>query len=357
MDARPQSKWLDKLVFLGTGTSSQVPAIPCVTGAVTGCVTCEDAMKPGSKNRRGCTAALAIGSAPGGPSSCIVIDCGKTFYQSALDCFPKYGLKRIDAVLLTHAHADAILGLDDLRSWTMRGTIQDYVDVFLTQECFSTVQNTFPYLVNRKLATGGGDVGALRWHIISATERFYVGPHKVPIDPLRVDHGYAGPERHPFECLGFRIDTMSYISDCHNIPQATTDKMIGSTAIVLDALMMRPHPSHYSVPQAIEYALGFADQQSAQGQGVPLVLFTDVCHRMEHHSFEASVQQFLAGLNAYREKHQDATGAWWEEIWDARENEESLELRLRSDPGAMQQRCLPEMHVTYDGLCIDFRKV
>lgn len=212
---RPQSTWLDKVVFLGTGTSSQVPAIHCVTGSGSGCLTCEDAMRPGSRNRRGCTSAVAVGSDPrSGQRSCILIDCGKTFYQSALAWFPRFGLEKIDAVLLTHAHADAILGLDDLRSWTMGGIIQDHVDVYLTQECFATVQSTFPYLVNRQLATGGGDVGALRWHIVSSTERFHVGPHDVPIDPLRVEHGYSGPERRPFECLGFRIDTLSYVSDC-----------------------------------------------------------------------------------------------------------------------------------------------
>ena len=84
-------------------------------------------MKPGSKNRRFCTSLVAIGSEPGRPdtSSTILIDCGKSFYESALRYFPSNGLSKIDAVLLTHPHADAVLGLDDLRSWTMNGCIQD----------------------------------------------------------------------------------------------------------------------------------------------------------------------------------------------------------------------------------------
>ena len=153
-----KSTWLDKVIFLGTGTSSQVPAIHCVTGSRRHCITCTDAMKPGSKNRRFCTSLVAIGSEPGRPdtSSTILIDCGKSFYESALRYFPSNGLSKIDAVLLTHPHADAVLGLDDLRSWTMNGCIQDYVDIYLTQECMQTVGQMFPYLVDTSRATGGG---------------------------------------------------------------------------------------------------------------------------------------------------------------------------------------------------------
>lgn len=173
-------------------------------------------MNPGSKNRRFCTSLVAVGSEPERPEtrSTILIDCGKSFYESALRFFPRYGLRKIDAVLLTHAHADAILGLDDLRSWTMGACIQPYVDIYLTEECLQTVQQTFPYLVDTLRATGGGDVGALRWHIIDAHSSFCAGSQNVLVEPLRVEHGFVPPDRRPFECLGFRIDTLSYISDC-----------------------------------------------------------------------------------------------------------------------------------------------
>lgn len=214
---RARSEWLEQLVFLGTGTSGQVPTIHCVTDASTHCATCTDAMKPDSHNRRGCTSVVVVGSPPAAPTqrSTILIDCGKSFYSSALRFFPPNGLRRIDAVLLTHAHADAILGLDDLRSWTIGGCVQPYVDVYLTPTCLRTVETTFPYLVDRSLSTGGGDVGTLRWHLIEPSDKpFVVGPHAVPVTPLPVQHGFIGADREPFECLGFRIDSMSYISDC-----------------------------------------------------------------------------------------------------------------------------------------------
>ena len=211
-----RATWLEDVIFLGTGTSSQVPAIHCVTESDSLCATCTEAMNPGSKNRRLCTSLIAVGSEPGHPEtrSAILIDCGKSFYEAALRFFPRHGLRSIGAVLLTHAHADAMLGLDDLRSWTMGGCIQPFVDVYLTEECLQTVQQTFPYLVDTSRATGGGDVGALRWHVINAHEPFFAGPQNVLVQPLRVEHGFMPPDRHPFECLGFRIDTMSYVSDC-----------------------------------------------------------------------------------------------------------------------------------------------
>ncbi|KAI5475376.1 hypothetical protein MNV49_001480 [Pseudohyphozyma bogoriensis] len=94
-----------ELLILGSGGSAAVPSIVCVTSPETGCQGCLATLKPGGeKNIRGNTGAVTI-----------LIDCGKTFREQALKIFPKKGLRKIDAVVLTHHHADAIDGLDDLR--------------------------------------------------------------------------------------------------------------------------------------------------------------------------------------------------------------------------------------------------
>lgn len=214
------STWLEKVVFLGTGTSGQVPAIHCVTRPdYGGCEACQDATtNPTGKNRRGCTAAVLVGRASGDPdASAVLIDCGKTFYSNAVVQFPRNGIRGIRAVLLTHAHADAILGLDDLRAWTMGGLIQPFVEVYLTQECMVVVEAMFPYLVDRSKSTGGGDVPSLRWNIIDKDLPFSIpashGRKPIRVTPLPVLHGFVGRSS-PFWSLGFRVDTFSYISDC-----------------------------------------------------------------------------------------------------------------------------------------------
>lgn len=359
--AAPASKWLDEVILLGTGTSGQVPAVHCVTSDES-CATCTDAMVPGSKNRRQCTSAVVVGSPPGAPQerSTILIDCGKSFYPSALAAFSKHGLRRIDAVLLTHAHADAMLGLDDLRSWTIGGHIQPYVDVYLTPTCMDTVQTTFPYLIDRSRSTGGGDVGALRWHLIDPeVPSFSVGPHRVPVTPLLVEHGFAGPNRAPFECLGFRIDSMSYISDCHRISDATTQRVAGSDLFILDALKMNRHTSHFSIPQAIDYTLALAQQHPP---APTLTLFTDLTHQTEHYATEEALQQLLAGLRAYAASQSgSAQPRWWAAAWDDAENEASLMLRTRRGlaldaSGTPHHPLVPAMHLAYDGQLIQFRK-
>lgn len=134
--------------------------------------------------------------------------------------------------------------------------------------------------------------------------------------------------------------------------------MLGSTALVLDGLKMQPHASHFSVPQAIEYALEYTNAQSANGQDAPLVLFTDMAHRMEHSSSEAALQKLVAGLSVYRADHADAAGHWWEAVWDARQNEHSDNLALTSGGGvpATGTPLVPQMHFSYDGMCVDFCK-
>jgi phosphoribosyl 1,2-cyclic phosphodiesterase len=111
-------------LFLGTGTSSTVPAIHCLTDPATGCLCCRSTMRPGGeRNKRRNTAAIVRVTQPDDqPPKCvarvavcaysaddaprtILIDCGKSFYAAATEWFPKHGLRQLDAVLLTHPHA------------------------------------------------------------------------------------------------------------------------------------------------------------------------------------------------------------------------------------------------------------
>lgn len=383
---RVASKRVKRFVFLGTGTSGQVPAIGCLLPGPSSsknnrsneaCRACQDAIVPGSKNRRGCCSlAVVVGddesrAKRGNGEGLILIDCGPTFYASAISYFACNGLRRIDALLLTHAHADAILGLDNLRAWTMGGDIQTHVDIYCTQTCFETVEATFPYLVQAGKATGGGAVGALRFHIIDAHKPFTLplaantASSSIEVTPLPMFHGpHGGPNGAPFECLGFRIDSLSYLSDTHAVPATTSQLVAGSEVVIIDALNPYRHASHFSLQQALSFILSLpsslSNHPSSSSEGLPsraltagsspmpkLALLTDLTHNLEHHSTERELRRWnkelqrrchhqaravakpSSAIDARREagtkakpKSGEGGGArWWSDLWDEDESE------------------------------------
>ncbi|KAL1915220.1 uncharacterized protein VTP21DRAFT_7496 [Calcarisporiella thermophila] len=251
MLASIDSPSIDSIIFLGTGTSSCVPTIPCLTSSTRKCRVCLSTLLPdGYKNIRKNTSVVVRFRNREGELKTILIDCGKTFYDSALRVFPRHGIRKIDALILTHGHADAINGLDDLRSWTLGGYVQNHIDIYLSQETMNTVERAFTYLVDQSYATGGGDVASFRYHIIDGASPFMV--EGAEFIPLPVHHGYIIASGEPFWSLGFRFLGISYISDVSYIPPSTFDLMRDSKLIVLDALAMMPHASHFSLPQAVE---------------------------------------------------------------------------------------------------------
>lgn len=166
----------------------------------------------------------------------IVIDAGKTFYESALEWFPAHGLRTIDAVILTHAHADAVNGLDDLRGWTLHGFVQPSVQMYANERTIDSISKTFPYLVDKKAATGGGDLPTMVWNTIKDDEPFNL--FGIDIIPLPVEHGifFNTDKPTPYMSLGFRIGDMSYISDVSHIPEKTEQLLDGTKVLVLDCL-------------------------------------------------------------------------------------------------------------------------
>ncbi|KAG5440526.1 hypothetical protein PCK2_000460 [Pneumocystis canis] len=244
-----------ELIFLGTGTSGSVPCIHCLTENPPTCSVCIDATCAQSKNRRRNTGAVILIKDYSGDCKTLVIDCGKTFHEATLEYFPRYSLRRIDALLITHAHADAVNGLDDLRGWTLKGLIQDYIDIYLTIETMNAISAMFPYCVYSEKATGGGDVPSFQFHIISPIHPFTVEScGNITIYPLRVQHGVFqddGGVKLPFYIVGYRIDNLSYISDTNAIPDETVSIIKGTEFLVLDSLRERPHSSHFSISQVV----------------------------------------------------------------------------------------------------------
>ncbi|KAI0080016.1 hypothetical protein K474DRAFT_1590696 [Panus rudis PR-1116 ss-1] len=277
-----------EVIFLGTGTSSGLPQIDCLTAPPNSkpCRTCLSTLQPdGRKNiRRNTSVAMRVRDKDGVKRT-ILIDVGKTFQAAALEWFPKYGLRKIDAVLITHAHADAMNGLDDLRGWTLRGAIQDHVDVYVSQDTFKEVQRAFPYLVCKEFASGGGDVSVpeFKWHIIEDKTPFQLGDTGITVKPFNGKVIFGSPVHHsatlqgtgdikpiqPYPCLGFIVqDTVAYISDVSHIPEEVWDFIKppsdkpGPSVLILDCLKLKTHTSHLGFGDAVEYARRFDAQRT-----------------------------------------------------------------------------------------------
>jgi phosphoribosyl 1,2-cyclic phosphodiesterase len=215
-------------------------------------------------------------AAPGGiaaqPVRSILIDAGKFFYQSAIEWFPKFHVRTLDAVLLTHAHADAAGGLDDLRDWTNNNR-QASVPIYVRPEDVrDTLSHTAHYLVDRSKATGGGSIAKLQF-IEAADSPFEV--HGLRFTPLPVWHG------RPHSANGYRVGSTCYIPDVSEFPSETRALIEGCDLLILDALRpLRTHGSHLTLEQAIEEVRLLRPKRA---------LFTGMCHDIVHGPVNAAL--------------------------------------------------------------------
>jgi phosphoribosyl 1,2-cyclic phosphodiesterase len=220
-------------------------------------------VKPGSPNRRRNTSLLIQRKFSDGRTSNVVIDAGKFFYESAIQLFPKFDVRTIDALVITHAHADAVGGFDDLRDWT--NNAQESLPIYLREVDLGVVEQLFYYLVDRNKQTGGGGVAKLSFDTIDSTPFKADG---LELTPLPVEHGKN------WECFGYRFGDVSYISDASAISEKTADLVQGSEILVLDALRpARTHGTHFTVEEAID---------QARRLGVKRTLLVDATHDIDH---------------------------------------------------------------------------
>ena len=206
--------------ILGSGASSSTPWLQCLISGKNCCAVCDDCRRNPltSRNiRNNVSALLSIPSSNGIDLHHVMIDAGKTMRQSVMKWFPPFGVQALAAVVLTHPHADAFLGLDDLRDLSPRRLLP----VYLSRRCFDVVKNAFSYLVpegsiakrHEKFGygiqqtsdeTSGGGAAAtvsccapattfvamIEWRIFNAWEPFVIPEaNNVIVTPVPVQHG------------------------------------------------------------------------------------------------------------------------------------------------------------------------
>ncbi len=212
-----------RLTILGSGTSTGVPVIQC---------PCKVCLSTHPKNKRLRSSAwLEINN------KSILIDTSPDLRTQAL----RAQIARIDAVLFTHPHADHIHGIDDLRSYNFinKNPIPVYGNSWTSRE----LKVKFEYIFNN-LKPEGGSIPQLNLHTFDASSQFItvLGERIIPI-PL--SHGSK-------ECVGYRFESLAYITDCSYISPLSMERMQGLTNLVLDCVRIEPHPTHFNLDRALE---------------------------------------------------------------------------------------------------------
>jgi phosphoribosyl 1,2-cyclic phosphate phosphodiesterase len=229
-----------QLTVLGSGTSMGVPTLGCE------CRVCRST-DPHDRRTRPSVLLQHDGRS-------VVIDTTPDFRYQAM----RAGLKRLDAVLLTHAHADHILGLDDVRPFNLKQAGE--IPVFANVETQAIVRRTFAYIFEGKptLST-----------VPSITLRTIDGPFELgglKVTPIPAVHG-------DMNVLGFRVGQFAYLTDFSAVPPSSKELLRGLDDFILDALRDTPHPMHSTVAQS----LALVDELQPRR-----AWFTHICHDLGH---------------------------------------------------------------------------
>ncbi|HUK21479.1 MAG TPA: MBL fold metallo-hydrolase [Gemmatimonadales bacterium] len=234
-----------RLTLLGTGTSFGVPQVGC------DCRTCTS---PDPRDKRTRTSALIEAD-----GRRLLIDTPPELRLQLVGA----DIRKLDAVLFTHAHADHVHGIDDLRAISVRQS--NGLAVYGPTDTLAELATRFPYIFDPAIVTPAGTTKPeLRAHAIEPDRETDIAGFRVL--PFTLPHGSK-------TVFGYRIGALAYVTDAKTIPETVRAQLAGLEVLVLNALLSRPHPLHLSIPEAVA---------AAQAIGARRTFLTHLTHETPH---------------------------------------------------------------------------
>ena len=259
-----------RFTLLGTGTSSGIPVIAC------DCATCTS---DDPRDRRTRVGAMLEFNDPEGTPRVILVDCPPDHREHAL----RHRIRRVDAILFTHAHVDHVFGLDDARLYNV--TMQAPVHLYAERTVLDELTRIYDHIFRPHRNVNKSFVADVLTTVVEPGR----GVHLFGIDatPVRLLHG-------ALPILGWRFDAASpaasaasahagplplaYCTDVNGIPPESWAPLRGLQTLVLDMLRERKHPTHFSLDEA----LGAASESGARR-----TVFTHMTHDVRHAELSA----------------------------------------------------------------------
>lgn len=236
-----------RAVILGSGTSNGVPSLGRKYPA--------EFLADPRNHRTRCSLLLQ------GPSGNVLVDCAPEMRLQLLAT----GITELEAVIVSHTHADHVMGMDDLRSFSL--ATGEPVTVYTSPEYQKDIRRLFPY------AFGEFPPGIFvpRFDLRDLPDRLRLGG--LDIEVLWVRHG-------PWDVAAVRVNDFAYVTDVSEIPSPAWERLQGLETLVLDAVRHRPHPNHFHLERAIEVAQSLAPRTT---------YFTHLCDEFDHGPAEAAL--------------------------------------------------------------------
>jgi phosphoribosyl 1,2-cyclic phosphate phosphodiesterase len=231
-----------KFTLLGTGTSTGVPSIGC---------ECETCTSDDARDKR-----LRVSVLVEHDGRTVLVDTSSDFRQQAL----RQRLKRLDAVLITHCHADHIFGLDDIRPLNFR---HGALGVYANERAWVDIRRIFKYIFEP--SHFGGGLPQVVAHTVEHGASFCLGAD-FPVTPVEVIHG-----RLPV--MAYRFKDFAYATDLSEIPPRSLDLLRHLDVLVLDCLRLTPHPTHLWLERSLAYVEELRPRRA---------YFTHIAHDIKH---------------------------------------------------------------------------